>query len=82
MNPAVWVKFGRFRVNLAQVAVIERDVDVLRFYAADGREMFVRAFDSDRQADRVLKEVFKFEELRLINASYEGSEPSAGAAST
>lgn len=79
MTAAAWLKFGRFRVNMAQVALIERDEELLRFFNAEGREIFVRAFESARQADRVLKDLFKFDEVRLLNARYEGSAPEAGA---
>lgn len=76
MTAAAWAKFGTFRVNMEQVSLIERDDAVLRFYNAAGDEFFAREFESDRQADRVLKELFRFDEVRLLNTRYEGTEPS------
>jgi hypothetical protein len=77
MTAAAWAKFGEYRVNLAQVSLIERDDDLLRFFNAEGTQFFSRRFESARQADRVLKEIFRFEEVRLLNTRYEGVDPQA-----
>jgi hypothetical protein len=75
MTAAAWAKFGEYRVNLAQVSLIKRDDDVLRFFNPEGAQFFERQFESARQADRVLKELFRFEEVRLLNTRYEGVDP-------
>lgn len=75
MTAAAWAKFGDHRVNLSQVSLIERDDDLLRFFNAEGTQFFARRFESARQADRVLKEIFRFEEVRLLNTRYEGVDP-------
>jgi hypothetical protein len=77
MTAAAWAKFGQFRINLAQVSLIEREDDLLRFFNAEGTQFFSRRFDTARQADRVLKELFRFDEVRLLNTRYEGVDPQA-----
>ena len=75
MTAAAWAKFGTYRVNMAQVSLIERDEQTLRFFNTAGEEFFAREFESTRQAGRVLEELFKFDEVRLLNTRYEGAEP-------
>lgn len=69
-----WMKFGRFRLNMALVSLIERDEARLVFYNAEGTRIFARRFESDRQAEQALRDIFNYEEVRLLTARYEGSE--------
>lgn len=73
---ALWVQFGNFRINLAQIGYIRRVDDQLRFFNTDGTQFFARQFDSDTRARRVLDELFKYEEVRVLRSHYEGAEPS------
>jgi hypothetical protein len=72
------MKFGRFRLNMAQVALIERDEERLIFFNADGAQIFERRFDSGRQAAQALRDFFNFEEVRLLTARYEGTDVGDG----
>jgi|GEM_PF-4926745 len=74
MKSALWMKLGRFRLNLAQIAFIERDGARLQFYNAQGMQIFARDFEDSRQADQVLRDLFGHEELQLVTARYEGSD--------
>lgn len=69
-----WMKFGRFRLNMGLVSLIERDAARLIFYNSDGVQVFARRFESDRQAEQALRDIFNYEEVRLLTARYEGSE--------
>lgn len=75
MKSALWMKLGRFRLNLAQIALIERDGARLLFYNDQGAPIFERHFGDSRQADQVLRDVFGHEEVQLVTARYEGAEP-------
>ena len=66
MKSALWMKLGRFRINLAQVAFIERDAECLLFFNADGAQIFERRFETQRQADQVLRDVFGYEDIQLV----------------
>ncbi|AWV88344.1 hypothetical protein DN745_02895 [Bradymonas sediminis] len=66
------MKLGRFRINLAQVAFIERDAECLLFFNADGAQIFERRFETQRQADQVLRDLFGYEDIQLVTARYEG----------
>lgn len=72
MKSALWMKLGRFRINLAQVAFIERDAQRLLFYNTDGAQIFERSFETQRQADQVLRDLFGYEDIQLVTARYEG----------
>ena len=74
MNESIWMKFGRFRLNLGLVALIERDEERLRFYNVSGEQIFERAFESERQADQALRDFFNYDQVRLLTARYEGTE--------
>lgn len=75
MKSALWMKLGRFRLNLAQIALIERDEERLLFFNAEGTQLFERCFESQRQADQVLRDLFGYEQIQLVTARYEGMEP-------
>lgn len=75
MDESIWMKFGRFRLNMAQVALVERDEERLVFYNAAGAKVFERVFQSDRQADQALRDFFNYDQVRLLTARYEGSAP-------
>jgi hypothetical protein len=74
---ALWIQFGNFRLNLAQIGYIRRDGELLRFFNTDGTQFFARQFESDVRARRVLDELFKYEEVRVLRSHYEGSEPTS-----
>lgn len=77
MKSALWIKLGRFRLNMAQIAYIERDEARLLFFNAHGDTLFEREFESRRQADQVLRDFFGYEDVQLVTARYEGTEPPA-----
>lgn len=80
MKSALWMKLGRFRLNLGQIALIERDEERLLFFNAQGTQIFERGFETQRQADQVLRDLFGYEQVQLVTARYEGTEPNESGA--